>query len=71
MATIGNLGGYAAPYVLGLAKEATGRLDFGLYVMSAAMIVGALLVHLLPRNASIDEVEQIPVLAETPAVGVR
>jgi hypothetical protein len=45
-------------------------LDFGLYVMSAAMIVGALLVHLLPRNASIDEAEQIPALAETPAVGV-
>ncbi len=56
MATIGNLGGYVAPYVLGLAREATGRLDFGLYLMSAAMIVGALLVHLLPRNVSIDEV---------------
>jgi nitrate/nitrite transporter NarK len=55
MATIGNLGGYVAPYVLGLAKEATGRLDFGLYLMSAAMILGALLVYLLPRNVSIDE----------------
>jgi hypothetical protein len=41
--------------VLGLAKEATGRLDFGLYLMAAAMVVGALLVHLLPRNVSIDE----------------
>ena len=55
MATIGNLGGYVAPYVLGLAKEATGRLDYGLYLMSAAMIFGALLVQLLPRNVSIDE----------------
>jgi nitrate/nitrite transporter NarK len=71
MATIGNLGGYAAPYILGLAKQATGRLDFGFYVMSAAMIVGALLVHLLPRNASIDEAEHVPVLTESPAVGVR
>jgi sugar phosphate permease len=70
MATIGNLGGYVAPYVLGLAREATGRLDFGLYLMSAAMIVGALLVHLLPRNASIDGTEQIPVMSERPAVGV-
>jgi D-galactonate transporter len=55
MATIGNLGGYVAPYVMGLAKEATGRLDVGLYLMSAAMIVGALLVHLLPGNVLIDE----------------
>ena len=55
MATIGNLGGYIAPYVMGLAKEATGRLDIGLYLMAAAMIVGALLVHLLPRDASNDQ----------------
>jgi D-galactonate transporter len=55
MATIGNLGGYVAPYVMGLAKEATGRLDIGLYLMAAAMIVGALLVHLLPRDASNDQ----------------
>ena len=69
MATIGNLGGYVAPYILGLAKEATGRLDFGLFVMSAAMILGALLVHFLPRNVSIDEAEQATVLAEHRAVG--
>jgi D-galactonate transporter len=69
MATIGNLGGYAAPYILGLAKEATGRLDFGLFVMSAAMILGALLVHFLPRNVSIDEAEQATLLAEHRAVG--
>jgi hypothetical protein len=45
-------------------------LNFGLYLMAAAMIVGALLVHLLPRNASVDEAEQILVTAEHPAVGV-
>lgn len=55
MATVGNIGGYVAPYVLGLAKEATGRLDMGLYLMSAAMVVGALLVHFLPRHASIED----------------
>jgi D-galactonate transporter len=69
MATIGNLGGYAAPYVVGLAKEATGRTDCGLYLMAGAMILGALLVQLLPRNATIDEAEQMPVLAESPTVG--
>jgi hypothetical protein len=66
--TIGNLGGYVAPCVLGPAREATGRRDFGLFVMSAA-IFGALLVHFLPRNVSIDEAEQATVLAEHRAVG--
>jgi hypothetical protein len=27
----------------------------GLYLMSAAMVVGALLVHFLPRHASIED----------------
>jgi nitrate/nitrite transporter NarK len=70
MATIGNLGGYVAPYVVGLAKEATGRTDFGLYLMAAAMVLGALLVQLLPRSASIDEAGHGAVLKEGAAVGV-
>ena len=70
MATIGNLGGYVAPYVVGLAKQATGRTDYGLYLMAAAMILGALLVQLLPRNASIDEAGHGVALKEGAAVGV-
>jgi nitrate/nitrite transporter NarK len=69
MATIGNLGGYVAPYVVGLAKQATGRTDYGLYLMAAAMFLGTLLVQLLPRNSTIDEAEHIPALGESPAVG--
>lgn len=69
MATIGNLGGYVAPYAVGLAKEATGRTDFGLFLMAGAMALGALLVHLLPRNSSIDEAEQGVMLTDSPAVG--
>src|ERR1700760_1333708 len=64
MATIGNLGGYVAPYVVGLAKEATGRTDYGLFLMAAAMVLGALLVQLLPRNASIDEADHAHVPGE-------
>ena len=69
MATIGNLGGYVAPYVVGLAKEATGRTDYGLYLMAVAMFLGTLLVLLLPRNATIDEAEHAPGLAGGSAVG--
>jgi len=68
MATIGNVGGYVAPYVLGLAKEATGRLDIGLYLMAGAMVVGALLIHLLPRNLSIEDSDSIG--AVVPAAGI-
>ncbi len=50
MATIGNLGGYAAPYILGLAKEMTHSVDAGLYVFAAAMLVGAVIALLLPAS---------------------
>jgi D-galactonate transporter len=70
MATVGNVGGYVAPYVLGLAKEATGRLDIGLYLMAAAMVIGALLVHFLPRQVSIEEAEEVRALEEGSVAGV-
>jgi nitrate/nitrite transporter NarK len=69
MATIGNLGGYVAPYMIGLVKEATGRTDMGLFAMAAAMFLGTLLVQLLPRNSTIDEAGQMPDLKDSPAVG--
>jgi nitrate/nitrite transporter NarK len=70
MATVGNLGGYVAPYILGLAKDTTGRLEAGLDVMAAAMIAGASLTHFLPRRASIEEASGAPTLKERPATAV-
>ena len=52
MATVGNLGGYIAPITLGLVKQATGHLEYGLYTMAAAMLVGAVLMLLLPKLRS-------------------
>lgn len=52
MATIGNLGGYVAPYILGVARETTHRVDAGLYVLAVAMAFGALLVYFLPRDTA-------------------
>ena len=52
MATVGNLGGYIAPITLGLVKQATGQLEYGLYTMAAAMLVGAVLMLLLPKLRS-------------------
>jgi hypothetical protein len=54
---------------VGLAKEATGRTDYGLYLMAITMFLGTLLVLLLPRNVTIDEAEHAPGLAGSPAVG--
>ena len=49
MATIGNLGGYLAPMVLGLVRQSTGRLEYGLYTMAATMVIGSILMLLVPK----------------------
>ncbi|MBE3588332.1 MAG: MFS transporter [Thermoanaerobacteraceae bacterium] len=48
--SIGNLGGFLGPYALGYMTKLTGSTKAGLYFLSAAMLVGFLLVLLLRPN---------------------
>jgi len=52
--SIGNLGGFFGPYVLGLARTSSGNFRSGLFLLSGAMAVGAVLVLLvkMPSTAS-------------------
>jgi D-galactonate transporter len=56
MATIGNSGGYLAPMMMGLVKQSTGRLEYGLYFMAGVVLLGALAGLLMPklRRASLQ-----------------
>ena len=67
MATVGNLGGYLAPFALGWVKQVTGQLEYGLYAMAAGMVIGALLMALLPRLHSIAASPAQPAAAATAA----
>lgn len=49
MATIGNLGGYVAPLLLGMVKQATQRLDSGLYMLAGLIVLGALVTLGIPK----------------------
>ena len=40
--TIGLLGGYVSPMIMGWAKTLTGDLATGLYVIAAILVLGAL-----------------------------
>ncbi|WPP02278.1 MFS transporter [Pseudomonas sp. HR96] len=41
--SVGNLGGYLGPFVIGALKESTGTLASGLYFLSAVLLFGLLL----------------------------
>ena len=52
--SIGNLGGFAGPYMIGTIAMKTGNLYAGLATAGFALFVSAVLVLLLPRKATRD-----------------
>jgi nitrate/nitrite transporter NarK len=47
--SVGNLGGYIGPFVIGALKEYTGNLASGLYFLSCVMVFGLLLTGVVYR----------------------
>ncbi|PCE27886.1 MFS transporter [Paraburkholderia acidicola] len=47
--SIANLAGYVSPYVLGIVKDATHSVTYGLLLIAGALIVGGLVTLAMPR----------------------
>lgn len=52
--SLGNLGGFVAPYGFGLIKQATGQVTWGLYGLAACCLLGALVVVAMRRGPVAD-----------------
>lgn len=50
--SLGGLGGFLSPYVIGMLKDATGSTVYGIYFISAIAGLGALLVLRLPKDVA-------------------
>ncbi|WP_158899246.1 MFS transporter [Burkholderia sp. L27(2015)] len=46
--TVGNLGGYVGPFLLGWIKQATGHLEYALFLCGMLLFAGALITLWLP-----------------------
>jgi D-galactonate transporter len=52
ISSIGVIGGFVSPTLLGFIKTQTGSLDYGIYAVSGIMVIGGLITLLaLPSNA--------------------
>jgi MFS transporter, ACS family, tartrate transporter len=51
--SIGNLGGFAGPYAVGLIKDKTGSLHWGFAFVGISMLVSAMLLMLLPKKCRV------------------
>lgn len=49
MAMIGNLGGYASPFLIGWLRDRTGHLESGLYALAAVTLLGAIAMACVPQ----------------------
>ena len=48
--SLGNLAGFASPYLVGWLKEATASTDAGMYMLAFCLVVGSLLTLLVPKE---------------------
>jgi ACS family tartrate transporter-like MFS transporter len=60
--SIGNLGGFAGPFVVGLLKDITGSFAGGLLIDAAVLLVAAGAVLAITRTASVPAVPYAPSL---------
>ena len=52
--SIGNLGGFAGPYAIGVIRDKTGSLHGGLAFVGVSMMVSAMFLVLLPKRARVQ-----------------
>ncbi|MBV9653688.1 MAG: MFS transporter [Acetobacteraceae bacterium] len=52
--SLGNLSGFAGPYVMGFLREATGNFTAGLLVLAACALLGAVVVMMLRINRQLE-----------------
>lgn len=52
--SIGNLSGFAGPFVMGYVKDQTGSFNGGLLIVAATVLLAMLVVLLLPHNRALE-----------------
>lgn len=48
--SVGNLAGFVSPYLIGYLKDLTGSTQIGMYVLAAALVLGAVAVWFTPKQ---------------------
>jgi nitrate/nitrite transporter NarK len=47
--SVGNLAGFASPYVIGALRDSTGSTAAGMYALAVMLVVGSLCVFVTPK----------------------
>jgi ACS family tartrate transporter-like MFS transporter len=52
--SVGNLGGFVGPSLVGFAREWTESFAGGLWLLAAGLLIGAVVVVVMPRTPELD-----------------
>lgn len=58
--SIGNLGGFVGPMMIGVIRQQTGSYSWGLYFVAALLVLSALIVLMLSGNANKPRTADLP-----------
>ncbi len=50
MNSIGNVGGFAGPFLMGWIRDATGGFSAGFLTLAGFLVAGAIIAALMPRR---------------------
>jgi MFS family permease len=59
VSSIGMLGGFVSPLVIGVLKDRTGSLSSGIYLMECMFVIGGLLILVMPKRQKKLEARRI------------
>jgi ACS family tartrate transporter-like MFS transporter len=54
--SIGNLGGFVGPYLIGLFKDLTGSFAGGLYLLAGFILLSAVIVLALGHDTRLEQI---------------
>jgi MFS transporter, ACS family, tartrate transporter len=66
--TIGQFGGFVAPYIIGITKEQSGSYAAGIMIIAAGLVIGALIVVALSHMLAPKFIAPLSTGAELPTV---
>jgi ACS family tartrate transporter-like MFS transporter len=52
--SVGNVGGFVGPIVVGWIRDATGGFAAGLVTLAGVLVVGAVVVLVMPRSRTLQ-----------------
>ena len=58
--SIGNLGGFVGPMMIGVIRQQTGSYTWGLYFVAGLLAISALVVLILSARANKSQTAEIP-----------